>query len=434
MKVSYYNIYFKHKDKNYVYNTLTTSLLSLDDKTVELLQNKQIDKISEETQGKLYEQNIIVDDTLDELAAYEYYYNTTQYCGFKDELRLVFVPTYNCNLRCVYCFEECHSHKIINQTDIIQIVAFVKEQLQANPLYKKLSVVLFGGEPLLCADQCATLCDMLSSLSRELGLEMSTKISTNAILITPEIIQELFIPNKMRIQITMDGNKGFHNQRRIYKNGMGTYDKIINSIKLLNEYGIKDTIDLRINVDKNNIEAIDEVLQDIHDKVGYIYVGLLRAVGNNLERVSDCISDNDYILYYRPILEPLFKRYGKNLRYGDFGKKHACALNSGNSFIVDCDLKVYKCDNLIGQMQYAVGEIMNGHFKTSPEYYSQRTWSPFHFEKCRNCILLPACTASCAYLCLLKNNSMNKPVCAVSKEQLIGRIKQYIDNSPDVRK
>lgn len=428
MKTSFYNIYFKHKGKNYVYNTLTTSLIVLDEKTFLLLQKSETDTISIDLQSQLYKQGIIVDDELNETSVYECYYNESQYGGFKDELRIVFVPTYSCNLRCIYCFEECSNNKIINKKDVYQIIEFTKNQLSNNRYYQKLSLVLFGGEPLLCANECIMLCDALHTLCKEVGIAFESKISTNAVLVTSEIVQKLFVPNNMRIQITMDGCRQFHDQRRIYKTGVGTYDKILKSINLINDYGLKSSIDLRINVDKNNIDTLEEVIADVYDKVGYIYVGLLRAAGNNKGRLSDCISDNDYILKYRPQIEPLFKKYGKQLHYGAFGKKHSCALNSGNSYIVDCNLDVYKCDNIIGQSKYSVGKIADGLLKRNSEYYNQRTWSPFHFDKCKKCNRLPACTASCAYLCLSKNGSMNKPVCYVTEEQLVCKIKQYIDN------
>ena len=428
MKSSFYNIYFKHKEKNYVYNVLTTSLISIDERTFLSLKKSEIDIISTGLLGQLYKQGIIVDDGLNEISVYECYYNESQYGGFRDELRIVFVPTYNCNLKCVYCFEDCSNNNRINKNDVYQIIEFTKNQLHANRHYQRLSVVLFGGEPLLCADECIMLCNALQALSREVGIEFESKISTNAVLITSELVQKLFVPSNMKIQITMDGSRQYHDQRRIYKSGEGTYDKILKSINLLNEHGLKNNIDLRINVDKINIDTLEDALADVYDKVGYIYVGLLRAAGNNKERISDCISDNDYILTYRPQLEPLFKKYGKQLHYGSFGKKHSCALNSNNSFIVDCNLDVYKCDNLIGQSKYSVGKIVDGFLQKTSEYYNQRTWTPFHFDKCRKCNRLPACTASCAYLCLSKNGSMNKPVCYVTEEQLVCKIKQYIDN------
>lgn len=145
MKSSFYNIYFKHKEKNYVYNVLTTSLISIDEKTFMSLKKSEIDIISTGLLGQLYKQGIIVDDGLNEISVYECYYNESQYGGFRDELRIVFVPTYNCNLKCVYCFEDCSNNNRINKNDVYQIIEFTKNQLHANRHYQRLSVVLFGG-------------------------------------------------------------------------------------------------------------------------------------------------------------------------------------------------------------------------------------------------------------------------------------------------
>ena len=426
MKASFYNLHFDYKGRKFIYNTLSTSLIAIDEKTSENLEKSKVELIDKDTLCQLEKQGMVVDNNLDETVVYETFYNEMQYCGIKDELRLVFIPTYSCNLKCVYCFEVCSTCKPINLTGIDQIVKFIQRQLAANLRYRKLSIVLFGGEPLICVNECIYLCKSLSLLAQQNGIEFVTKISTNSLLITPDVIKKLFIPYKMRIQITLDGGKAYHNKRRVYRDGKGTYSQILDSIRLLNYYGIKNEIDLRINVDKNNIESVEEVLNDVHGKVGYVYIGLLRAVGNNKEHISDCISDNDYVLKYRPKLEPIFKKFGKKIHYGDFGKKHSCALNSGNSYIIDSNLDVYRCDNLIGNPKYSIGKIIDGVLHKTSEYYNQRTWSPFKFEKCKLCKRLPVCAASCAFLCLLKNGSMNVPTCYITEEQLIEKVKQYI--------
>ena len=427
MKTSFYNIYFQHNGKYYVYNTLTTSLVSLDETTQRNLKISKLENLPTEVIGNLIKQGLIVDDNMDELAVFECYYNESQYGGFRDELRVVLIPTYNCNLKCTYCFEECSSKKNMGENEIRQVLEFVKNQFSTTRNYKKISLILFGGEPLLCSKACITMSDALKLFASENDVYLSTMIITNAVLLNMGIINDLIIPTNMKVQITLDGSRRFHDERRIQKNGVGTYDRIIDSLNLLNKMGVRDNIDLRINVDKKNIGELEEVLKDVNEKVGYIYIGLLRAAGNNKERVSDCISDNEYIIYYRPQLAPLFKKYGKKLHFGGFGKKHSCAMNGGNSFIIDPHLNVYKCDNLVGKPEFAIGKISNGMLEKNAAYYIQRSWSPLHFERCRKCNRLPACTASCAYLCLVNNGSMNKPYCAVTESQLIGKITRYLD-------
>lgn len=428
MKSSFYNICFSHRDKNYIYNTLTTTLISVDNQVLNAIKGDNLSTLSADILSRLESQKIIVEDELDELAVYENYYNTSQYGATSEELRIVFIPTYNCNLKCTYCFEDCSLHSTITEENVEEVFEFIANQLSLNHSYHRISLVLFGGEPLLCTRECVSMCDKIREYCNSNSLDFESKIITNGILIDTEIIDTLILPNQMRIQITMDGVKDVHNSRRVHRNGKGTYDEILKAIDILNKFKLNGSIDLRINVDKNNISTIEGVLKDVYDKVDYIYIGLLRAEGSNKERLSDCISDNDYVLKYRPALESIFNKYGKKLHYSSFGKKHSCALNSGNSFIVDCNLDVYKCDNLVGRPAFSVGKIRNGELIKNSQYYSQRTWSPLHFESCRKCNKLPACTSSCAYLCLSKNGSISKPLCAMTDNQLIEKIRQYIDN------
>ncbi len=65
--------------------------------------------------------------------------------------------------------------------------------------------------------------------------------------------------NKLsKLIITIDGTKDVHDSRRMYKNGGGTFDKIVNSLKILNDRGIRVTI--RANIDKENYDEQSKLL------------------------------------------------------------------------------------------------------------------------------------------------------------------------------
>ncbi len=61
------------------------------------------------------------------------------------------------------------------------------------------------------------------------------------------------------LQITLDGTREIHNQRRVKKDGSGTFDEVITGIKIaLSSKTIVPLI--RINIDKSNLQYIDELL------------------------------------------------------------------------------------------------------------------------------------------------------------------------------
>lgn len=428
MKSSQYNIFISYKNNDYIYNTLTTALLRLPQAIRIKIEQNELTKIETDLLNKLVTNGIIVDDNLNELSVYRYYYNSIQYSEIHDELKIVYVPTYNCNLKCFYCFEES-SNKIINQPDkttIEQLILFIKNQLVLHPTYKKLSLILFGGEPLICKNQCIDLCKKLSILLHEKNITFNPKIITNATLLDEKVVEELIIPYNMNIQITLDGVKDIHDQRKIYKNGNGTYKQIYFAIDLLNKLGYKDNIDLRLNIDKNNIHCIEPIFQKFHNKVKLIYIGLLRPYGNNKCNFESCISQNEFHINYKKQVLPILKKYNMIDSLLDVTKQHPCGMNRLNTFIIDTYLDVYKCENLLGDKNHVVGHIVNGELKKYPAYYQQVAWTPFN-SKCNKCSLLPACAGSCPYLCLMENGDINMPLCSLTKDQLIKKICLYID-------
>lgn len=433
MKPSQYNIYFDFNNKSYIYNTLSSAILAVPENIITSLKDNAIQRLDSETCLILNKNGVLVDIDADETSIYEYYYNSVQYNSATEELRLVILPTYQCNLRCSYCFEDCKDLNFkLDNKKIEQIGLFTENELCA-PLrvYKKISLTLFGGEPLIYKEECISLTNKLRDIADKYILDFESKIITNATLIEEDLIKRLILPNKMRIQITLDGDKEIHNERRIYKSGRGSFEQIQNAILLLNQYGCKELIDLRLNIDKNNLTSVETVFKEFHNLCDYMYIGLLRAVGNNSCHTNACISDNDYMINIRPKLKPIYEKYKKELHYIPFGKKRPCALNRPNSFIIDANLDVYKCDNLVGARKHSVGQIVEGKLIKTPQYYNQLTWSPFHSETCRKCKLLPVCASDCAYRCLLYTNSMNNHHCALTESELIEKLKLHIADKTD---
>lgn len=430
MRTSYYNIYFSHSGKEYVYNTLSTAILSIPAELVEKLKDNNISSIDNNTKKLLQDNGIIAENDSDELAMYEYYYNSIQYGDKEEELRLVVLPTYQCNLRCTYCFEQTQDIKImLDDEKIDTLLLFANNELSAKK-YKSLRLVLFGGEPLLNKHACIYLTQRLSDLASLNQCAFICQIITNSILVDEQIIRTLIKPYNMKLQITIDGDKSIHDNRRIYKSGKGTFDEIKSNLLLLNKCGCKQLIDLRLNIDRKNVDHAESIITEFSQLCNYLYVGLLRPAGNNSCRNDDCITDVEYLTSIRPQVYKILKRtQNRNEEYISFGKKNPCAMNRHGNYIIDPFLDVYKCDNFVGIPKYKIGKIINGKLQKTPEFYKQATWSPFHFEKCRKCKLLPVCCSDCAYRCILNEGNMNTPHCALEEKDLIRQIIIYLDNT-----
>ena len=57
------------------------------------------------------------------------------------------------------------------------------------------------------------------------------------------------------IQITMDGMKETHDKLKPYMDGRGSFDVILNNVKLLEHHDVQE-LTLRINLDKNTLPSV----------------------------------------------------------------------------------------------------------------------------------------------------------------------------------
>jgi uncharacterized protein len=185
----------------------------------------------------------------------------------------MFVPSYECNLRCPYCFET-DTRVQLGKLKILQNVmterevdaAFksmemlVSDRFAARPemiALQKKSITLYGGEPLMQE----TLPIIEYILEQGLARGYSFGAITNAVDLHNFL--HLLGPEKINfLQITLDGPKDIHNRKRIGpRHKGGTYDRILENMKLALPTGVR--ISVRFHVDYNNIERTRDLTDEL---------------------------------------------------------------------------------------------------------------------------------------------------------------------------
>lgn len=135
----------------------------------------------------------------------------------KIPLSVVFSITNRCNFRCLYCSIWQRNEKELTTQ---QIFSLIDELSQLGT--KRFG--LFGGEPLLRED-----CGKVIKYAKKKGMYVS--LDTNGFLV-PEKIEEIKYVDKLIL--SFDGPKKIHDMLK----KKGSYEKVIESIKLANEYNI----------------------------------------------------------------------------------------------------------------------------------------------------------------------------------------------------
>lgn len=193
-----------------------------------------------------------------------------------DEVQLFFVPWYDCNFDCSYCFQDEYSNPKNNcSTDVIDsFFEFVQEDFEGRQKY----LTLFGGEPLLPNKTAKDTVSYFLSKAKKAKLDVA--IVTNGYAVE-EYLPLLKGHSIREVQITLDGAEEKHNSRRKLKNQSGTFAQIAKGVSLLLEHDIP--VNLRMVVDKENIEDLPVLAQYAIDVGWTKYPHFKTQLGRNYE-------------------------------------------------------------------------------------------------------------------------------------------------------
>lgn len=419
MKKSKYNKIIKLDDgKTIAFNSVTCALAEVDKDFLDILENIEAIQVDELTPEKkelvdnMMEGNYIVDDSLDELKLIKYRnYNGKFNAG---GLGLVIAPTLACNFACPYCYETAKSGMISKE-----VQESLLEMIEENAKHKfDVDVTWYGGEPLLAKDIIFDFAKKAIEICDREGVRYGSYIVTNGYLIDEDIIAKMKEARIGGAQITVDGPPSIHNTRRILKNSSEpTFDKIIKNVKLLMDNGIKN-IAIRINVDKTNVDHVDELL-DILEAEGVkdvvVNLGHVSAYTEACNGVTDdCMNTEEYALQDTKYQQILHKRgYEISGRYPFYPsiKANYCCADHVSAYVIDPEGYMYKCWNDVGNVKRAVGNVCTIKEKVDDKMFAMNLdyilWSPFEHEECKECSILPICMGGCPY----KGLTGKKPSC-----------------------
>ena len=173
----------------------------------------------------------------------------------------VILPTYDCNFRCPYCFErhrltrgqEWLGHEM--KPEMVEAV-FAAFQKQRDQGYKVGDCTLYGGEPLL-KENMATVRNICEH-ARAMGLSLNAITNGYDLDAYIGLLEEFGFE---RLQVTVDGVGELNDRRRLHRDGVPTYDRILKNVALALEHGID--ISLRVNTNGGNIGGVKALIDDL---------------------------------------------------------------------------------------------------------------------------------------------------------------------------
>jgi uncharacterized protein len=273
MQPSIFNVRvpLRHQSDVFMMNTLTDAQIIVPPEVVSLLDSiegrtqagqdlaRTFDDEEREALATLTELGFVVDSRDADRRALDAYFDTIRHD--RSQLRLTVLTTLQCNFACGYCFQgdhgdhNRHAHKMSLET-AAEVVAHAERQLDTvRP--ERLSLMFFGGEPLLNLPVVYYLAEHVHAAATSRGVPLTISMVTNGLLLTPEVVDRLLPYGFTGAKITLDGDKAAHDRKRPLRGGQGTFDRIIANVRAV---AGKCAISIGGNFDADNADSYPALL------------------------------------------------------------------------------------------------------------------------------------------------------------------------------
>ena len=256
LKPSSYNFYFPIETNGAVlFNSRTGAAMAADEATsraiVLLLQDPQRAAPTGSnfcrTKEVLVRGGFLVADDLDELGEIRRRRVARQ--AEIGGLSLTVAVTLACNFRCVYCYQ---SHPVENMEfgTADALLRFAVERLAPAT---SLDVTWFGGEPLLNVEIIEYLTRRFKAICDEKACSYKATMITNGYRLTAEMARRLAGADIRDYQISIDGERDYHDRQRPLAGGQGTFDVLMKNLSAAAKE--VSSITVRINLLRENIDS-----------------------------------------------------------------------------------------------------------------------------------------------------------------------------------
>ncbi len=448
-KGSRYNIAVQAKDGTgdvLLFNTATSGLMRVDQDTYADLSGLFGDgsrglprdygpaipeALDEDTVEALAETGFVVPASEDEVAtlrdAYQAARNTPH-------LYFTVGMTMACNFACPYCFEE-HRPEHMSQQTAAAVREFILGQVREAKA-QTVSINWFGGEPLLNPDVLVDLSTSLMQDAERMGFRYASSIITNGALLDRTMATRLMAAGVTLAQVSIDGPRDIHDERRPYKGGQRSFDRIMANLREAHDViGVR----VRINIDRDNRPHVRELLSNLSDAgllhgphAVSVYGGKLSSYTSLVDIPGDPLSQDDLLDLNSP-LEAELDRIAADAEVDKpaspllTATRGGCAAVRKHSFVIGSRGQLFKCELGIHDDRQAVGSVHPPAEAPPPRQLKRRlavvsggfgsdaldwdAYNPYENEKCGSCQFVPVCKSGCPKAVMEGTTEEDNQVC-----------------------
>ena len=231
----------------------------------------------------------------------------------------ILVPTLRCNQKCIYCHaksvDPSQKKYDMSKETAKKVVDFIFQ----SPT-KGISIEYQGGEASLNFEIVKFIREYAEEVNKKYKKDIRYVIVTNFTNLDDEKLQ-YFIDHKIDLCTSLDGPKALHDYNRTEVGGGGTYDKVIETIKLCRSKGVE--MGALPTITKESLKYATEIVDE------YIQQGFTGLMSRNLNYMGFAkqiwkklgYTPEEYLDFFRKQVDYILEINKKGVRFTDIKLK-----------------------------------------------------------------------------------------------------------------
>lgn len=360
----------------------------LGEKVQSCLDSGELENLPDTVVSKLKDGGFIVDNDTDEL---EIVRQRNRKAIDNKNYFLIILPTLNCNYHCWYCIQDHVESKMSPET-LGRILRHIDHMVD-NEKIESLHIEWFGGEPFMYFD------DIISPISEyarkkcsDAGIPFMNTSTTNGYYLSPDVTERCRDHDFRHFQITLDGNREFHDRVKFQKGCESTFDHVLENINRLLSVSEGTTVSLRINYTHKNLNG--RIVDEVNTHIGPDNRHRICIVPRKVWQEE---KDNSFNVILSGILDR-FRESGYMVEYwSPVSDNIPCYANKKYYTTVNFNGKVVKCtacNDLYDKEPKGVLED-DGTISWADGFDTKYSEPTFENERCLGCNKLPICMGLC---------------------------------------
>jgi uncharacterized protein len=332
--------------------------------------------------------------------------------------------TNQCNLSCSYCYEYGEDRiaapegkpVFMDEPTAFRTVDFLLEQSAGR---RVVNLTFFGGETLLNFKVVKATIEYARRRAAEAGKYVDFSMTTNATMLTPEVINFL-VDNNVGVTVSIDGPKEANDRFRVFNNGKGSYDVIAPRIKELIKAHRSRPIGARVTLTAQSVD-VKKIFRHLTQEMGFDEVGFapvttspvrLYAIGSRgldaiLEQFTELADEyRDHALQDK---HHAFSNVSDTLQELHQGVSKAYPCGAGLGLLgVSPSGDLGLCHRFVDSPAGAVGHIETGVDRARQMEHLTRGHISNKYD-CLTCWARPVCSGGCYHEAYVRTGDMSKP-------------------------